>query len=99
MRSCFLALRDLPPLSEDEEDLGFAEANLFWAGRTNINDQPTLSETEAFLRAAETLGFDRAAFRRFQPSRPGFVTRAKVALVALAGHGNNAESPPLALAP
>jgi hypothetical protein len=93
MRSCFLAIKDLPPPTDDEKALGFAEANLFWNVGKPFADQPALSETEAFLRTAEAMGFDRAAFRRFKPSRPGFVARAKVALTALVGHENDSEPP------
>lgn len=42
-----------------------------------------LTEREAFLEEAEALGIDRSAFLPFDPTRPGFIERARGALEAL----------------
>lgn len=84
MRSCFRALKDLPPLAEgDRGRFDLAEAGAVWTSQRQV----MITETESFLRRAEALGFDRAAFRPFAPTRPGFVSRAMAAVTVLARHG------------
>lgn len=42
-----------------------------------------LTEREVFLEQAEELGIDRSAFLPFDPTRPGFIDRARSALERL----------------